>query len=217
MPFPLALIPLAISAATSIYQGVKGAKQKREAARLQAEADQQEASNLSDARRMALTGIPQEQYQAALQNIYRNQSAGLGALRDRRSALAGVPALQQTTNDALMNLASQDANARRSAERVALQQGNRVAGLTGQRAQNMLQSGQQMTGAAMNNGFNAASYAAIVLAQEQADKKNGSGSSLFGLQGLGSNPNGNSRAGFGGIYSGLGGNNSNSAYYAQPY
>lgn len=203
---PAFLVPLAIAAASAIYQGVQGAKQKRAAARLQQETDQQEASNLSDARRMALTGLPAEQYQAALQNIYRNQSAGLGALRDRRSALAGVPALQQTTNDALMNLASQDANARRSAERVALQQGNRVAGLTGQRAANMLQSGQQMTGAAMNNVFNAASYATI--AGANPDTTSGTfGTGYGGMINrgiLGTTP---IRSGYsGGIYSGLSGN-----------
>jgi hypothetical protein len=214
---PAFLIPLAIAAASAIYQGVKGAKQKREAAQLQQQADQQEASNLSDARRMALTGLPQEQYQAALQNIYRNQSAGLGALRDRRSALAGVPALQQTTNDALMNLASQDANARRSAERVALQQGNRVAGLTGQRAANMLSSGQQMTGAALNNVFNAASYATI--AGANPDTTSGTfGTSYAGMQNrgiLGTNP---IRSGYGGgIYSGLSGNTPTISYASSGY
>lgn len=218
---PVSLISGLIALGTSVYQGIKGAKQKREAAKLQAEADQQEAANLSDARRMALTGLPAEQYQAALQNIYRTQSAGLGALRDRRSALAGVPALQQTTNDSLLGLAAQDANARRSAERVALSQANRAAGIRGNQASNMLNSGQQLTGAALNNAFNAASYAAIAQSGREKSITNSNPSNpsngLTGLQQLGVNPNGSTRAGYGGIYSGLGGNNSNSSYYAKPY
>jgi hypothetical protein len=212
---PISLISGLIALGTSVYQGIKGAKQKREAKRLQDEADAQEASNLSDARRMALTGLPAEQYQAALQNIYRNQSAGLGALRDRRSALAGVPALQQTTNDALMNLASQDANARRSAERVSLQQANRMSGLKGSQAANMLSSGQQMTGAALNNAFNAASYAAIANSNKDPNTIGTKGTfgtrpgGLYNRSVLGSDPiSGMTKGTYnpGGIYSGLSGN-----------
>lgn len=158
---PISAIAGLVALGTSVYQGIKGAKQKRQAAKLQAEADAAERSNLADARRMALTGLPEEQYQAALQNIYRSQSAGLGALRDRRSALAGVPALQQTTNDALLNLNAKDADARRQAERVSLNQANRASGLKGQQAADRLASGQALTGAAINNVFNAATYASV--------------------------------------------------------
>lgn len=158
---PITAIAGLVALGTSIYQGIKGAKEKRRAAKEQAEANAMERSNLADARRMALTGLPEEQYQKALQDIYRNQSAGLGALRDRRSALAGVPALQQTTNDALMNLNARDADARRQAERVSLNQANRMSGLKGQQAADRLASGQALTGAAINNTFNAATYAAV--------------------------------------------------------
>lgn len=203
---PAFLIPLAIAGASALYQGIKGARQKRQAAKLQAEADQQEQSNLADSRRMALTGLPEEQYRNALQGIYRNQSAGLSALRDRRSALAGVPALQQTTNDALLNLNAKDADARRSAERVALGQANRRSGLKGQQAADRLASGQALTGAALNNVFNAASYAAIAGAGADTSGTGGTfGTSSTGLSNrgiLGTNPI-RGATGSGSAYSGL--------------
>src|SRR5881628_1744940 len=163
MPFPFALIPLAISAATSIYQGIKGAKQKREAAKLQSQADAMETSDLQEARRMALTGMPAAEYQQQLQNIHRNQSASLSLLKDRRSALAGAANIQQSTNDATLALASKDAQMRREAERTALGQSNRVAGLKGQQAAYERESGQALTGAAMQNLFNTGAYGAMAL------------------------------------------------------
>jgi hypothetical protein len=203
---PISAIAGLVALGTSVYQGIKGAKQKRQAAKLQAEADAAERSNLADARRMALTGLPEEQYQAALQNIYRSQSAGLGALRDRRSALAGVPALQQTTNDALLNLNAKDADARRQAERVSLNQANRASGLKGQQAADRLASGQALTGAAINNVFNAATYASVAGAGGSGGE-GGGGGWLNGTRNgtFGTNSKGiNNRAllGGGGLYGG---------------
>lgn len=184
---PVSAIAGLIALGTSIYQGIKGAKQKREARQLQSEADKQEASNLAEAKRQALFGLPAEQYQAALQNIYRQQAMGLGALRDRRSALAGLPGLQQVTNDSLLNLSAQDANARRSSERAALQQGNRAAGLKGQQAADRLASGQALTGAALTNAFNTASYAAL---SGMSGMGNTGGSSVAKTGAFGANPDG---------------------------
>lgn len=169
---PIALA--AIQAGTAIYQGIKGAKQKREARALQNQANAQEQANLSEAKRMAMTGLPQAEYQRAVSNIYRQQALSLSALRDRRSALGGVSAIQQNTNDALGNLAAEDAMARRSNELVALNQGNRLAGITGNRAAEMLASGQSLTGAAIQNVGKLASNAAMYYGM------NGSGSSSFG-------------------------------------
>lgn len=156
-------IPLAIAAASSIYQGIKGAKQKREAARLQADADRQEKENLLQARRMALVGMPEAEYQKQLQNIYRNQSVALGALKDRRSALTGATTVQQATNDATANLAAQDAQMRREAERTVLGQANRAASLKGQEAAYQREYGQALSGAAMQNFFNAAGAGAQMM------------------------------------------------------
>lgn len=154
-------IPLVVAAGTAAYQAIKGAKQKREARKIQAEANTQERSNLAEARRMAMTGLPEAQYQRSLQQIYRQQALGLSGLRDRRSALAGLPALQQSTNDALANLNAQDAAARRSAELTALNQGNRLASVTGERAAQVRSSGEALTGAAIQNLSNAANVSAM--------------------------------------------------------
>lgn len=159
---PAVLIPLAIAAASAIYQGIKGAKQKKQAREMQEEADNEYKSNLSNANRLALAGMPEAEYQKALQEIYRNQAAGLSNLKDRRSALAGAPAIQQATSDSLLKLQSQDAQMRRQAENTALGQSNRYAAFKAGNAANERASGEAMTGAAISNTFNAATTAAYL-------------------------------------------------------
>lgn len=213
MPGPLlALIPLAISAASSIYQGIKGAKQKREAQKLQAEADAKDAANLADARRMALTGMPEAEYMQQLQNIYRNQASALGALRDRRSALAGATSIQQATNDATLSLAAKDAQMRREAERAALGQANRNAGLKREQGMYERQSGEALTGAAMQNIFNVGAYGAMAAGGAFGNNSaNGTGSYSGSSSGAysGFKPIDTSLYGKGGYTGGLG--------YAKPY
>lgn len=209
MPGPLlALIPLAISAATSIYQGIKGAKQKREAQKLQDEADQKDAASLADARRMALTGMPEAEYMKQLQEIYRNQATALGALRDRRSALSGATSIQQATNDATLALASKDAQMRREAERTALGQANRNAGIKREQGMYERESGQALTGAALQNIYNVGMTAASVFG---AKGIGGSGGYSGGSSGIysGMKPLDSSLYGSGGYSGGLG--------YAKPY
>lgn len=199
-------IPLAIAAASSIYQGIKGAKQKREAARLQADADRQEKENLLQARRMALVGMPEAEYQKQLQNIYRNQSVALGALRDRRSALAGATSIQQATNDATANLAAEDARMRRQAEQTALGQANRSATLKGQEAAYQREYGQALSGAAMQNFFNAAGAGAQMMGGSGSNNIGQSNNFMSGMKPLDS-----SLYGKGGYKGGLGLN------YSKPY
>lgn len=163
MPFPLALIPLAISAASAVYQGIKGHKQKKEAERLQADADARDAANLSDARRMALSGLPEAEYQRQLQAINRNEALALSALKDRRSALAGTTNIQQSTNDALMDLAAKDAMARTQNQKIALGQADRQSGKKDQQAAYARESANALSGAAMQNIFNSAGYGAMAL------------------------------------------------------
>lgn len=209
MPGPLlALIPLAISAATSIYQGIKGAKQKRQAQKLQDEADQKDAASLADARRMALTGMPEAEYMKQLQEIYRNQATALGALRDRRSALSGATSIQQATNDATLALASKDAQMRREAERTALGQANRNAGIKRERGMYERQSGEALTGASMQNLFNVGAYGAMA-ASGGWDNDTGTSSGSASNYYSGMKPLDASLYGKGGYKGGLG--------YAKPY
>lgn len=60
----------------------------------------------------SLGGMPKASYQNALQNISRNQTAGLQGLRGRGGAVAGVSAINQSTNDATLGLDAQDAEMR---------------------------------------------------------------------------------------------------------
>lgn len=176
----LPLIMGAVALGGAIYQGIKGAKQKREARKMQEEADNMEASNLAEARRYALTGMPEAEYEKALQQIYRNQSTALSSLRDRRMALAGATSVQQSTNDALQSLAAQDAKMRQQNQYNALNQSNRAAGIKENRASSERASGEALTGAAMQNVFNTAGYAASAFGGS-----NNSGSGLFGNSGDG--------------------------------
>jgi hypothetical protein len=209
-------VPLIVAGATAAYQAIKGAKQKREARSIQRQADEQERANLADARRMALNGLPESQYQRSLQQIYGQQALGLSALRDRRSALAGISSLQQGTNEALMDLNARDAAARRDAERIALNQSNRMSGLTGERAAQTRYSGEALTGAAIQNLSNAAMTSAYIYGG--GNSSNGTGAATTGTTktGSGMSPNGfnlNSSLwgpnGYSGVY--------NSNPYAKPY
>ena len=209
-------VPLIVAGATAAYQAIKGAKQKREARAIQAQADAQEAANLSDARRLAQVGLPEAQYQRQLQQIYRQQALGLSALRDRRSALAGVSALQQGTNDALMELNARDAAAKRQGELGAINQASRRAALTGERAAQVRSSGEALTGAAIQNLANAATTSAFIYGGGGGG--GGSSQSVSMGSGLGMNPNGFNfntslwgKRGYSGLY------NINSNPYAKPY
>lgn len=185
-------VPIAIAAVqagTAAYQAIKGAKQKREARKIQAEADARDRANLTEANRMAGTGLPEAQYQRSLQQIYRQQALGLSNLRDRRSALAGLPALQQSTNDALANLNAQDATARRQGQLTALSQANRLAAITGDRAAQVRSSGEALTGAAIQNISNAAQFGAMTYGGGGFGSGDSLGTNGFG-SGLGMSPNG---------------------------
>lgn len=214
-----ALIPLIITAGSAIYQGIKGAKQKREARKMQEQADSMDASNLAEARRMALSGLPAQEYEQALQQIYRNQSTSLSALRDKRMALAGTTSVQQATNDALTNLASQDAKLRLQNQYNALGQANKSAAIKADRAAQERYSGEALTGAAIQNVFNTAGAASSLFGSG-----GGEGSGLFGNSSegrynrmlLGSSPVKGGSAG-GAISSGLSGRALPSLRYSKPY
>lgn len=204
------LIPLGIAAASAVYQGIKGAKQKREAQRVQDEADRQERANLSEAQRMALSGMPRDEYMKQLQSIYRNQASALGYLRDRKSALAAVGNIQQSSNDATLSLNAQNAQMKREAERTALGQANRIASLKGQEAAYKRESGQAMTGAAFQNIFNAAGYGAMALAGN-GEGGDGTGSTTANRASDAMRPLDGTLYGKGGYKGGLGLN------YSKPY
>lgn len=68
--------------------------------------------NLNQAQFQYLQGLPDEQYNQAIQNFQRNIAFGARTLQDRNSAIGGVSNLVQQANDATLGLDVADANAR---------------------------------------------------------------------------------------------------------
>jgi hypothetical protein len=68
--------------------------------------------NIKLAQSTKTLGMDKASYLNALQNIGRNQSAGLNAIRGRRGSLGAISALVQATNDSTLRLDSTDAQIR---------------------------------------------------------------------------------------------------------
>lgn len=68
--------------------------------------------NKALAARLAMSGMPAEQYQQALNSIGRNQTFGVNALQTRGGSVGNINALVGESNDAALNLAAADADAR---------------------------------------------------------------------------------------------------------
>lgn len=86
------------------------------------------SANQQLAAMMAMQGLPSAQYNQALNNIMRNQTFGLSALQDRRSALPGIGNIVQRSNDATLGLDVSDANLRRQNQLLSMQQNQLMAG-----------------------------------------------------------------------------------------
>lgn len=122
------LIAGAVAGAGALGKFLKGASQQRQAHRInrsnpfQVEALRPEyAKNVAEAEAMSRSGLPQQQYNNALQNFQRNQNAGLRAF-SRSGRTGGLATLLRATNDATMNLDVADANARMGNQRFAMGQ-----------------------------------------------------------------------------------------------
>lgn len=83
--------------------------------------------NASAANRLALQGLPSAQYQAAMNNIQRQQQNAIQASQDRRSGMGAIGQTNQTAQDTQLNLSAQDQAARRQNIMNAQQQ-NQVLG-----------------------------------------------------------------------------------------
>lgn len=84
--------------------------------------------NVNDAEQMARTGLPQEQYNLALQNQQRNQTGVLRALGRSANPSAGLAGLLRASNDATMNLDARNAEARQMNRRYLAGQRGILAG-----------------------------------------------------------------------------------------
>lgn len=115
MAIPLMALGLGMNLANSLFGGfqlLRGLSQAKRNQRPEYNIPQEIQQNLNQAQLYAQQGLPMDVYNRAAGNIDRNAAFGLRSLGDRRSGIAGVSALNQSTNDAYSNLAMQDAQAR---------------------------------------------------------------------------------------------------------
>lgn len=137
----LPLIPLAIAGAPAVIKGVSGLLQSRKGNKLgknnirpDFEIPKEFQQNLAIAENMSKTGLPQQQYNNALNNIGRNQA---GALRSfgRGTNTGNLASLLRASNDATLNLDAQDAGARMNNQRFAIGQRGQMGQLQLQKQQ----------------------------------------------------------------------------------
>jgi hypothetical protein len=110
VPVTLGLVTAGAGLAQSAIGYFSGRKAKRELEGLQTPI-YTPSKSISDYYNQALNRYQQSPYESNLykmqaQNIARGTTQGLSALQDRRSALAGVPALVQNQNDAMLKAAA---------------------------------------------------------------------------------------------------------------
>lgn len=118
MALPAAAVAALISAAPAalkgiqgIFQGIKGKKMAKANVRPTYQIPTGFGKNVAEAEAEARTGLPQQQYNRALQNIQRNQSAGLRQI-GRTGRGGSVAGLARAGMDAGLNLDVADAEAR---------------------------------------------------------------------------------------------------------
>lgn len=80
------------------------------------------------ARENAGSGMPSEQYNQAMRNINRQQANALFSSSTRRGGLSLIPRIQQSSNDALLNLDAKNAEMRLQNQRTLYNINNQVAG-----------------------------------------------------------------------------------------
>ena len=124
----------AAQAASGIISGVAGAIQKHRGNKLLKQIGESPTQvipnevlqNQKMAQLRANTGLPSEQYNAAMKNLQRNQMMALRAGQDRRGGLALVGGSQQGLDDSTLKLDVANANARMQNERTLYGINNQV-------------------------------------------------------------------------------------------
>ncbi len=124
----------AIGAGVGLLKGAYGIAQQNKAKKLAAQnkrptynIPEEISQNLSDAQRMALEGLPDEQKAQFVSNIQRSQQFGLQGLSDRKAGIAGLGSIVQSGNDSYNNLLGQDAAARQRNQGILMNQRNQMA------------------------------------------------------------------------------------------
>lgn len=90
---------------------------------------QEYAQNQQLATQQAAQGMPSEQYVKAMKNIQQQQLMAIRGAQDRRAGVGLIPYIQQQTNDANLNLDSQNAQMRLANQRNLMNVNSQVAGV----------------------------------------------------------------------------------------
>lgn len=165
MAFPIALaaaaVPSVVKGISGLFGIGKGNRLARNNTRPTYQIPEEFQRNAQLAEQMAQIGLPQQQYNAALQNIGRNQTTAINALSRSANPSIGLASLLRQSNNATLNLDAQDAAARQQNQRFAFGQ----RGLLGQqklakqnwdqlsRYQEIAQNAQALQGAGRQNAF----------------------------------------------------------------
>lgn len=149
--------------AAGIAQGVgglikliSGAKQKKEGKGIlknigEEVVPQDILDNQVMAKQRANQGLPSQQYANAMKNIQRQQLMALRGAGDRRGGLAAISTLNQSGNDAMLNLDAADAEQKIANERQLMQVNNQVGGWKNKIWERKYNYGMDLLGAGNQN------------------------------------------------------------------
>jgi hypothetical protein len=124
-----AIIGAGVGLATAAYSVGTGIDQKDKAKRSAAQAElykpveklpSELLENQTNARIASQTGMPSEQYNSAMQNIQRTQAKAIRDAQGRRVGGAMATAVQDNTNNALLDLDAQNAKQRVANQRTLI-------------------------------------------------------------------------------------------------
>ncbi len=171
MPLPalaLAMIPSAAKFVGGLFQAKRGRDILRNTPLPTYDIAPEFQNNIGVAKGvMNMGGMPAQQYQAAVQNMFRNANFGVQQLQGRRAATAGVGNMVQRLNDAGTNLSVADANMALQNRRIGaalLTRANNMMGMQRNQKQQWekfnpylrkLNEGQALVGSGLQNTFGA--------------------------------------------------------------
>lgn len=171
-------VMVGVAGAGALAQGIgaigAAKKRKRAEAAYEAEVNKQKVDEgVMDVYNKALARYNPNAYQSSFynqqkQNVLGQQAAGISALQDRRSALAGIPSITQASNRALQSAAvgaeqqqAQQLGQLSSAAGAVSAQRQRIAdlkmGILGRKAAAAAQRQNELTQGAINTGMSAIS------------------------------------------------------------
>lgn len=113
-----------ISGITGLFQNARAKKLAKANVRPVYDIPKEITTNQNLAQTMANQGLPGTQYAQQMQGIGRSANNAIGAAQTRRGGLGSIGAIQQGTNDAMLNLNVADSQQRMSNIRNLMQQNN---------------------------------------------------------------------------------------------